>query len=345
MKLPHEPGTPAIVLCHGVFDEPQGKTAHGLLRFGRVYDVVAVVDRELAGKTAQDVDPDFPPVPILRSVGEALEKLNPEVLLIGAAPPGGKLTSEWKGEIIKAVRAGLDVVSGLHEFLSEDPDIREAAEESGSRLIDVRKPRKELFRVADGSARDVDATVVLTAGTDCAVGKMSAAIELVEHLREEGVEAAFLATGQTGIMIGAEEGVVVDRMPGDFMAGAVEELVVRLAEDHEVVVVEGQGALSHPAYSGVTLAILHGAWPDAVVLVHDPFRESRDGFPRFRVPDPRTEAALVESMSAAEIVSVVLRTWDEKLAEELSPEGYIVERLGELRRTVDRVLEVHRMGR
>jgi uncharacterized NAD-dependent epimerase/dehydratase family protein len=146
-------------------------------------------------------------------------------------------------------------------------------------------------------------------------------------------------------MIGAEDGVVVDRMPGDFMAGAIEELVVRLAEDHEIVVVEGQGALSHPASSGVTLAILHGAWPDAVVLVHDPVREARDGFPRFRVPDPRTEATLIEPLSAAEIVSVVLRTWDERLAEELSSEGYLVERLGDLRRTVDRVLEIHRMGR
>ncbi|WP_456454472.1 DUF1611 domain-containing protein [Methanopyrus sp.] len=345
MGLPHKPGTPAIILCHGAFDKPHGKTAHGLLRFGRVYDIVAVIDRELSGKTARDVDPNFPPVPILRSVSEAIEELDPEVLLIGAAPPGGKLTPEWREEVIEAVHAGLDVVSGLHEFLSEDPDISEVAEESGSRLIDVRKPRKELFRVADGSARDVDATVVLTAGTDCAVGKMSAAIELAERLREEGVEAAFLATGQTGIMIGAEDGVVVDRMPGDFMAGAVEELVVRLAEDHEIVVVEGQGALSHPAYSGVTLAILHGAWPDAVVLVHDPAREVRDGFPRFRVPDPRTEATLIESLSAAEIVSVALRTWDERLAEELSSEGYLVERLGDLRKTVDRVLEVHRTGR
>jgi len=343
--LPHGEGTPALVLCHGAFTSPQGKTAHGLLRFGRIYEVRGVVDREVAGRSASDVDPDFPDVPVFESVEEALEEVKAEVLLIGAAPPGGRLTEEWRREVVAAIKAGLDVVSGLHEFLSEDPEISRLAEERGVKLVDVRRPRRELFRVADGSVRDVDATVVLTMGTDCAVGKMSAALELRDRLRDMGVEAAFLATGQTGIMVGAEEGVVVDRMPGDFMAGAVEKLVVDLAEEYEVILVEGQGALSHPAYSGVALAILHGCWPDAVVLVHDPERERRDGFPRFEVPDPEAEIALIESLSRAEVVSVALREYDRELADRLSEEGYIVERLGELSGTARRIEELHRMGR
>ncbi len=342
---PHERGTRALVLCHGAFTSPQGKTAHGLLRFGRIYEVVGVVDREAGVRSARDVDSDFPDVPVFGSVEEALERVEAEVLVIGAAPPGGRLTEEWRAEVREAIRAGLDVVSGLHEFLSEDPELSRLAERHGVRLVDVRKPRRELFRVADGSARDVDATVVLTMGTDCAVGKMSAALELRDRLRDMGVEAAFLATGQTGILVGAEEGVVVDRMPGDFMAGAVERLVVDLAERYEVIVVEGQGALSHPAYSGVTLAILHGCWPDAVVLVHDPGRERRDGFPRFRVPSPEAEIALIRSLCRAEVVSVALNGYDRELADRLSREGYVVERLGELSGTARRLAELHRTGR
>ncbi|SFG42960.1 Uncharacterized conserved protein, NAD-dependent epimerase/dehydratase family [Halopelagius inordinatus] len=304
---------PAIVLAEGAFGAPQGKTANGVVAHGELFDVRAVVDSENAGDTAADVlerdDDGLARTPVVASVEEALAAVpDAEALVIGVAPAGGKLPEEWAAAIRTAMRAGCDVVSGLHTFLSEDDEWAALADDCGVELHDVRKPpAADDLRVADGRVDDADADVVLTCGTDCAVGKRTTTFELYRAARRAGIDVGWVATGQTGVMVGADRGVVVDRVPADFAAGVVEEMVCAVAAERELVLVEGQGALSHRAYGGVSLALLQGAWPDAVVMVDDPSRETRDDFERFTVPDAESEAELVASLSDADIAAV--STW------------------------------------
>lgn len=302
---------PAVVLAEGEFGETGGKTANGVVMHSEVFDARAVVDTETAGLTPADVlnKPDAPDVPIVASVADALEVApEAEALVIGVAPAGGDLPEAWIPDIEDAIRAGCDVASGLHVFLSEDERWTDLADEHGVRLFDVRKPpADDDLRVADGSVDDVDADVVLTMGTDCAVGKRTTTFELYRAARDAGLDAGWVATGQTGIMVGAHEGVVVDRVPADFTAGVVEDMVSAVGTDRDVVFVEGQAALTHRAYSGVTLSILHGAWPDAVVLADDPDRTRRTHFESFRVDGVAKEVRSIEDLSDADVVAV--STW------------------------------------
>ncbi|WP_254525721.1 DUF1611 domain-containing protein [Natrinema caseinilyticum] len=308
-----DPPVPAIVLAEGEFGEAGGKTAHGVVMHSDVFDVVAVVDSETVGETPAAVldSPSAPDVPIVASVAEALEAAPAaDVLVIGVAPAGGQLPDAWVRDIETGMEAGCDIASGLHTFLSDDEKWSSLAEACDVRLFDVRKPpASDWLRVADGSVDDVDADadVVLVLGTDCAVGKRTTTYELFAAAREMGRNAGWVATGQTGIMIGAHEGVVVDRVPSDFAAGVVEDLVASVAEDHGLVFVEGQASLTHRAYSGVTLSILHGAWPDAVVLADDPDRHHRAHFEQFDVDGVETERRLIEDLSDAAVAGI--STW------------------------------------
>jgi len=300
---------PAVVLAEGAFGDPDGKTANGVVMHSEVFEPRAVVDSTHEGETADDVlgRPDAGSVPVVGSVADALSAAPAaEVLVLGVAPAGGDLPDAWKADIREAIRAGCDVVSGLHVFLSEDPEWTDLAAEHGVDLVDVRKPPAGDFRVADGRAADVDADVVLVAGTDCASGKRTTTFELYRAAVDAGLDAAWVATGQTGIMVGAHRGVVVDRVPADFAAGAVEDMVAALG-DRDLVFVEGQASLTHRAYGGVTLSILNGAWPDAVVLADDPDRARREHFEQFPVDGVDREAALVEAVSDAEVAAV--STW------------------------------------
>ncbi|UPV76025.1 DUF1611 domain-containing protein [Halorussus limi] len=311
LRSAFDPPVPTIVLAEGEFGRPGGKTANGVVSHSELFEARAVVDSTHAGRDVDEVldHPGRSDVPVVASVEEALTVApEAEALVVGVAPAGGELPEEWKADIRDAIRAGCDVVSGLHVFLGEQDEWRGLADEAGVRLFDVRKPPAEdELRVGDGRVDDLDATVVLTLGTDCAVGKRTTTFELYRAAREAGLDAGWVATGQTGIMVGAHRGVVVDRVPADFTAGAVEDSVCGVAEDHDIVFVEGQAALSHRAYSGVTLSLLHGAWPDAVVLAHDPDRERRTHFERFSVGLPEAEIDLIESLSDAEVAAV--STW------------------------------------
>jgi len=308
---------PAVVLAEGEFGATGGKTANGVVMHSEVIDARVVVDTETAGRTPADVldNPDAPDIPIVGSVAEALEVApSVEALVIGVAPAGGALPDAWVTDIEDAIRAGCDVVSGLHVFLSEEPRWASLADEHGVRLIDVRQPPPaDQLRVGDGSVDAVDAPVVLTLGTDCAVGKRTTTFELYRAARAAGLDAGWVATGQTGIMVGAHEGVVIDRVPADFTAGVVEDMVTAVGADHDVVFVEGQASLTHRAYSGVTLSILHGAWPDAVVLADEPSRQRRTHFEAFEVDGVARERELIESLSDAEVVA--LSTWGDAVAE------------------------------
>jgi uncharacterized NAD-dependent epimerase/dehydratase family protein len=313
-----EPPVPAVVLAEGAFGRPAGKTANGVVMHSELFDARAVIDSERAGLTAPDVlgRPDVADAPVVADVDAALAAA-PEatVLVIGVAPAGGALPESWVDDIRTAMRAGCDVVSGLHVFLSERDEWVGLADECGVRVFDVRKPPDEDdLRVADGRVDEADADVVLTVGTDCAVGKRTTTFELYRAAREADINAGWVGTGQTGIVVGAQRGVVVDRVPSDFTAGVVEAMVADVAEDRDLVFVEGQGALSHRAYSGVTLSILHGAWPDAVVLVDDPDRERRSHFTQWAVESIETEQALVERLSDATVAGV--STWDDPATED-----------------------------
>lgn len=311
LRSAFDPPVPTIVLAEGEFGEPGGKTANGVVLHSELFDARAVVDSETAGRSAADAldRPDAPGVPVVAAVSEALETApDAEALVVGVAPAGGALPEAWVGEIREAMHAGCDVVSGLHVFLSEREAWTDLAADCGVRLFDVRKPPDDdELRVADGRVDEVDADVVLTMGTDCAAGKRTTTVELYRAARRAGLDAGWVATGQTGIMVGAHRGTVVDRVPADFAAGVVEDDVAAVGADRDLVFVEGQAALTHRAYAGVTLSILQGAWPDAVVLADDPDRDRRTHFEQFPVRGVGAERALIEDLAEAPVAGV--STW------------------------------------
>ena len=262
-----------VVLAEGEFGPHSGKTAYGVIRYGRD-DVIAVIDSTKAG---QNVDAYLAghDIPIVASLADALARpVRPDALLIGIAPTGGRLPASWRVVILEAIAAGLDILSGLHTFIGDDPEFAAAAAARGTAIVDFRRP-PERMETAVGRRHGPGKRVILTVGSDCAIGKMSVALELRRAADAAGDRAAFVATGQTGMMIEGW-GVAVDRVISDFAQGSVETLV----EDGEAmgdwVIVEGQGSLDHPAYSSVTLALIHGATPHAMVMVHKPGLREHD---------------------------------------------------------------------
>ncbi|HSC91632.1 MAG TPA: DUF1611 domain-containing protein [Gaiellaceae bacterium] len=249
-----------LILAEGFSGDPHyGKTARGLLRY-RADDVVAVLDSRRAGETMEGK-------PVVASVNDAL-CFNPTTAVVGVATAGGRFPPEWRELLRRCIGQGLDVESGLHEFLGDDPELRELAARHRVELRDLRRPPDGLS-VPTGENLRVPARIVATVGSDCAIGKKTVALELDLEARRRGIRSRFVPTGQTGILI-AGWGIAVDAVVADFLAGAAERLVV---EGHrrggeELLVVEGQGALVHPDYSGVTMGLLHGSTPHALVLCH-----------------------------------------------------------------------------
>lgn len=257
-----------LILADGDLGVFSAKTATSLIRY-RPDDVVGVLDRQHAGQTTREVLGVPAAVPIVATMAEGLA-LGPDTLVIGIAPAGGGLPEPWRETIRIALGAGLSVVGGLHVFLGDDPEFAALAAKHGGQILDLRRPPEDR-PIARAKARGTRALRVLTVGTDCNVGKMVAALEITAAARRRDLDARFVATGQTGMMISGT-GVTLDRIAGDFMSGFIEKEVLAVG-DSDLAVVEGQGALLHPAFSGVTLALLHGALPDAMVLVHHPGRD------------------------------------------------------------------------
>ena len=254
-----------VILAEGNFGFHHGKTAVGVIRYGPD-DVRAVIDSTQAGGNVSSILPGHD-IPIVATLDEALGRLpRPDTLLIGIAPTGGKLPDSWRATILAAVRAGLDVHSGLHTFLGDDPEFAAAAAAAGTRIVDYRRPPNRA-ETAVGRRHGAGKRVILTVGTDCAIGKMSVALELRSAASAAGRSASFVPTGQTGMMIEGW-GAAVDRLISDFAQGTVEWLVEEGEARGDWVIVEGQGSLDHPAYSSVTLALIHGSTPHALILVH-----------------------------------------------------------------------------
>lgn len=285
-------GDRIVLLAHGQFPD-DAKTAVGVLRYGD-YDVAAVLDRELAGDRVPDHVSDLPDAPIVASFEDVDGAV--DALVIGIAPTGGGFDERWRPDVRAALEAGCDVVSGLHALLAEDEEFAELAQRHGGQLHDVREPPPDI-PIARGIASSVDADVVLTVGTDGSVGKMTTTIELVRAARERGVDAGFIPTGQTGIMI-AGWGIAIDRVIADFASGAVEDMILEIGDDHDVLFVEGQGSIIHPAFSADTISIVHGSMADRLVLVHDADRETIHGYESIRIPSPETFVHLYESVAA-----------------------------------------------
>jgi len=294
------------ILAHGKFPD-RAKTAVGLLRYGD-QDVVAVLDRERAGESVRDHldDPRIPDLPIVAGI-DAIPEF--DALIIGIAPIGGGFDDSWRPDVRGALERGCDVFAGLHYKLGEDAEFIELAAAHDCDLIDVREPPDDLT-VSEGRAREVEATVTLTVGTDCSTGKMTAAMELRKAARERGLDAAVVPTGQTGILIEGW-GIAVDRTISDFTAGAVERMVHEVG-DHDVVFVEGQGALGHPAYSAVTAGIIHGAMPEKMVLCHEAGRQAVHGYESFPLQPPGEYAAMYERFATpvadSEVAAGMLNT-------------------------------------
>jgi uncharacterized NAD-dependent epimerase/dehydratase family protein len=250
-------------------DAHYGKTMRGVVRYASD-PTVAILDSERAGESHEGV-------PIVGAVAEALH-FEPTTALVGVATQGGRFPPAWRDLLRQAVAAGLDLENGLHEYLTEDEELVELARQHGVELRDLRKPPADL-NVPTGANLGLDSRILLTVGSDCAIGKMTVALELDREARRRGLKSVFVPTGQTGIAI-AGWGISVDAVVSDFTAGAAEKLVVEGASrGGEVLWVEGQGALLHPAYSGVTLGLIHGSAPHAFVLCHLAGSTEIEGFP------------------------------------------------------------------
>jgi uncharacterized NAD-dependent epimerase/dehydratase family protein len=265
-----------ILLTDGCSDAHTAKTAINILRY-KPDEVVALLDSTCAGKTCQEVMGVGGSIPIVASLAEAPDA---KTLVIGIAPPGGKIPPHWRAIILESIRRKLNVVSGLHEFLSDDEEFARAAKENGVRLVDVRMNDER--DVANRKGIREGCLRIHTIGHDCSCGKMLVSVELAEGLKRAGIDAKFVATGQTGIMIEGD-GCPVDRVISDFVNGASEKLVLA-NQHHQAIVVEGQGTLFHPRYSCVTLGLLHGCIPDGLILCYEMGRKVIYGMDEFPVP-------------------------------------------------------------
>ena len=303
----------AVVWCDGAFGTPNGKTAHGLVRHTARYDVQAVIDRRHAGQDAGAVLDGRPNgIPVVATVEEALERFAPDYFVVGIAPDGGRLTGNDREAVQAALRAGVSVDCGLHDFLSEDPELRNLALRHGARIRDVRKPPpvKELHHFS-GRIDEVDALRVAVLGTDSAVGKRTTAVLLTKGLRDRGLATEMIGTGQTGWMQGVRFGIVLDSLINDFVAGELEHAVVRAWDEArpDAVVVEGQGSLMNSAYPG-GFEILAATRPHAVVLQHAPARIEYDGFPGFPIQPLPVQIQALELISGRPVVAITLNHED-----------------------------------
>jgi uncharacterized NAD-dependent epimerase/dehydratase family protein len=275
---------------------------------------VGVLDRQHAGKTAQDVLGFGGAIPVVGSMRAGLA-LKPEAVLIGIAPQGGRLPEEWRTWLGEALDAGCDLWNGLHTFLGDDPTLAAKAKAAGRKIHDLRKPPTDL-PVASGAAKTVEPYVVLTVGTDCNVGKMTAQLQLARELNAAGIRTRFAPTGQTGIMIEGW-GIAVDAVVADFIAGAAERLVLQASDDADIVLVEGQGSINHPGYSAVTLGLMHGSCPDAMILCHQTTREYIGDYREaawLRIPPLSEYIRLYETIGSSvhptKVIGISLNTYD-----------------------------------
>ncbi|PQP35273.1 DUF1611 domain-containing protein [Desulfobacteraceae bacterium SEEP-SAG9] len=315
----------AVVYCEGAFNTPNGKTAHGLVRFTERYRVKAIIDSCHDGLDAGQVLDGKPNgIPIFRDLHDSIASVsrNNETVthfVIGLAPDGGRLSASARQEVVHAIESGLNIDAGLHDFLSEDPMISALASQKGVRIRDVRKPPPpDRLHFFSGKIKSVTSLKIAVLGTDSAVGKRTTAWKIVQGFNRSGLRVEMIGTGQTAWMQGAKYSIILDSLINDFVSGEIEHAVwsAWFEGNPDVIVIEGQGSLMNPAYPG-GFEILAAGRPDIVVLQHAPARGEYDGFPGYPIHPLSRQIQAIGLLSGKPVVAVTVN--HEGLTEEQIP--------------------------
>jgi len=305
------PSNTAVVYCEGNFGAIDGKTANGLVRHSEKYEILSVIDSEKAGLDAGEVLGDAANgIPVCRDLTDALAQAEglPDHFIFGMAPSSGMLSTRERGLVIETMSYGINIVNGLHEFLNDDPVFAAACLAHNVTILDIRKPRaKKDLRLFSGRISEVTCPRIAVLGTDCAIGKRTTATIMARALNDVGIKAVMVGTGQTGLIQGARYGIAMDAVPSQFCCGELEATIVEAfeSENPDIIIVEGQGALSHPAFSTSSF-ILRGSCPDGVVLQHAPARVNRCDFERMKMPTPADEINLIETFADTKVIGLTI---------------------------------------
>lgn len=305
----------ALILCEGNFGKYVGKTANGLVRHSEKFEILGVIDSKTAGRMAHEVvEGAKKGIPIFMSLDKALSSLNehPDNLIIGVATIGGRLPSEFRPIIIEAIKNKINVIAGLHEFLSSDDEFLTLAKEYGVELVDVRKepPLIEMRRFSN-HCKTIPALRIPVLGTDSSIGKRTTAIKLTNALNENGIKTVFVTTGQTGILQGFRYGVAIDSIQGDYIVGELEKAIMTAYEKEkpDVIIIEGQGSISHQAYVCGTRAVIMASQPNAIILQHAPnrkYRNFRSDELKLPMPDLEKEILMLKMFSNANVIALTI---------------------------------------
>lgn len=301
----------AIVYCEANFGALDGKTANGLIRRSEKYEILSVIDSEKAGLDTGMVLDDKPnSIPISRDLADSLAQAGsvPDAFIFGMAPSSGMLSKHERALVLEAMSHGMNIVNGLHEFLNDDPVFAAACVANKVTINDVRKPRdKKDLRLFSGRISEVTCPRIAVLGTDCAIGKRTTANILTRALNDRGIKTVMIGTGQTGLIQGARYGVALDAIPSQFCAGELEATIVEAFENEnpDVIIIEGQGSLSHPAFSSTSF-ILRGSCPNGVVLQHAPKRSQRCDFDQMAMPEPAEEINLIQTFSDTKVIGLTI---------------------------------------
>jgi uncharacterized NAD-dependent epimerase/dehydratase family protein len=305
----------ALVYCENEFGKIDGKVANGLARHSEKYQIDGIIDSTKAGLDAGEyLDGIKNGIQIYSNIDDAIENLSyiPEYFIYGIAPLASFIDKEQRKIIFSAMKNGMNIVNGLPEFLTEDEEFIQKSGEYGVKIYDIRKaPQRKDLHNFSGRINEVSTPVITVLGTDCAVGKRTTAVNLVEALKQEGLNVAFIATGQTGLLQGSKYGIAVDVLSSGFATGEVENAIINACEKEspDIIVVEGQGALSHPAYTSSS-AIVRGAMPDAIILQHPPRRINHCDYPAIPMPALESEIELIEAFSKSKVIAITLNHED-----------------------------------
>ncbi len=301
----------AVVYCEANFGALDGKTANGLVRSSEKYQILSVIDSQKAGLDSGIVLDDIAnAIPICRDLADSVAQADaiPDYFIFGMAPSSGLLSAHERGVVLEAISLGMNVVNGLHEFLNDDPIFAAASAANNVTILDVRKPRaKRDLRLFSGRIDEVNCPRIAVLGTDGAIGKRTTATILTRALNDRGIKAVMVGTGQTGLIQGAKYGVALDAIPSQFCSGEMEASIVEAfeSENPDIIIIEGQGALSHPAYLSSTF-ILRGSRPDAIVLQHAPGRAHRCDFEKMPMPTPASEIHLLQTFADTKVIGLTI---------------------------------------
>lgn len=301
----------ALIYCDKQFSLADGKTASALVRHSELYTIVGVIDSALAGCDAGDVlGQGHSKIPIFLDLKDALKHLknSPDCYIYGKAPLEAYIPIAERLLIIEAMKQGMDIISGLHQFFSDDQEFTQIAQQYNVKIQDIRKPPSLAnLNIFTGAISQIDIPIIAILGTDCACGKMTTAVELNMALNHRGIRSVLVATGQTSLMQGSIYGVSIDALISQFVIGEIEHSVLQAfaQEQPDIILLEGQSAVSHPAFMS-SIGILKGSMANGVVLQHPPARKARCDFPQLPMPSVDSEINLIEAISAAKVIAITL---------------------------------------